>query len=209
MSRKRKSMYTARAMPAKDLCQTPGYALIPLLEVATIKPEHTVWEIASGLGYLSRALFKQTGCEVISTDIGDEYMNEYTQYHSFLNDDDPRNVEIGNFDFIITNPPFSLKYDFFDKCFEYGKPFALLVPSETEHTKTFIELVKRYNVEKELVSVVFAPRVNFYMPNKKWAGTAHFASYWIGHGEGLFGDNVGRFYYSYDWSKEFRKGFEV
>ena len=33
-----------------------------------------------------------------------------------------------HFDMIITNPPYSLKDKFIEKCYEYGKPFALLLP---------------------------------------------------------------------------------
>lgn len=33
-----------------------------------------------------------------------------------------------NFDMIITNPPYSLKDEFLKKCYEWNKPFALLLP---------------------------------------------------------------------------------
>ena len=35
------------------------------------------------------------------------------------------------FDCIITNPPFSLKQEFLQRCYELGKPFALLLPLTT------------------------------------------------------------------------------
>ena len=33
-----------------------------------------------------------------------------------------------DFDMIITNPPYTLKDNFIKKCYEYGKPFCLLLP---------------------------------------------------------------------------------
>lgn len=36
--------------------------------------------------------------------------------------------DIGDIDCIITNPPFSLKFEFITKCLELGVPFALLIP---------------------------------------------------------------------------------
>ena len=32
------------------------------------------------------------------------------------------------FDMIITNPPYSLKDEFIKKCYEWNKPFCLLLP---------------------------------------------------------------------------------
>lgn len=62
-----------------------------------------------------------------------------------------------DFDMIVTNPPYSLKNDFLKKCYEYNKPFALLLPI------TALEGVERGEMfrEKGISVVVLDRRINF------------------------------------------------
>lgn len=96
----------------RDLFYTPDYAtdlIIPFLR-------GRLWECAAGAGHMVRRL-QYHGFDVIGTELRDGF--------NFL-----ANKPVFDFDMIITNPPFSLKQDFYDQCMRYGKPFALLVPCD-------------------------------------------------------------------------------
>ena len=47
-----------------------------------------------------------------------------------------------DFDVIISNPPFSIKNQVISKCYEYGKPFCLLLPYTMFFAKSSIQIVK-------------------------------------------------------------------
>lgn len=150
-----------------DACQTPPYAVDPLLPYL---PEGwNVWEPAAGEGYLEGALY-DSGFSVTSSDIltGQNFF-EY---------------EPDNWDCIITNPPFSIKYKFMEHCYQLGKPFALLMPVEVLGTESAAILFEAYGVE-----VIFIrPRINFKMPHKGWdGGGAQFPVAWF-----TWGLNVGK-----------------
>jgi hypothetical protein len=144
-----------------DRCNTPAYALDPLLPF--IRPEWVLWEPAQGTGNIVRAL-EPHAAGVIGTDI-------ITQ--------SPRNFfdwQPAAFDVIITNPPYSIKFDWLARCYELGRPFALLVPVETIGTKSAQTLMERHGSELLLLN----RRVNFEMPNKGWVGSsAQFPVLWL------------------------------
>jgi hypothetical protein len=76
----------------------------------------------------------------------------------------------------MTNPPYSFKFDWLARCYELGKPFALLVPVETIGAKAAQRLMERYGAEQLLLD----KRINFEMPNKGWAGSsAQFPVLWL------------------------------
>ena len=85
----------------------------------------------------------------------------------FLNDD----VDF-DFDIIVTNPPYSLKDDFLKRCYEYGKPFCLLLPI------TSLEGIKRGKLFREngIELIVLDKRCNFINSNDKnnWFNTSWF-----------------------------------
>lgn len=72
---------------------------------------------------------------------------------------------------IITNPPYSLKNEFLERCYEYDKPFALLLPLTALEGKQRNELYKEYGIEL----IVLDKRINF-MKNKNnvWFNTSWF-----------------------------------
>lgn len=94
-----------------DDIYTPEYAITPLLEY--IPRNITVWECCDFGGSKITELLKKHGCKVISTDKEENFF-EYKPEEEF--------------DMIITNPPYSLKDEFLKKCYEWKKPFALLLP---------------------------------------------------------------------------------
>ena len=84
------------------------------------------------------------------------------------------------FDVIITNPPFSLKQQFLERCYNLGKPFALLLPLTTFETGKRQRLFKENGVE----IIFFDRRVNFEVPSGKGSGS-WFATAWFTNGLGL------------------------
>jgi hypothetical protein len=75
---------------------------------------------------------------------------------------------------LVTNPPYSIKYDWLARCYALGKPFALLMPVEMIAASTAQRLFKQYGIE------ILMPdkRINFKMPNAGWGGTAQFPTCW-------------------------------
>lgn len=139
-----------------DDIYTPAYAIRPLLKY--IPKGITVWECCDfGKSEITR-LLKEHGCNVISTDKEENFFEYVPKEH---------------FDMIITNPPYSLKDEFLKKCYEYKKPFALLLPL------TSLEGIKRGKMYREngIELLVFDRRCNFIYDNAKksnWFNTSWF-----------------------------------
>jgi hypothetical protein len=136
--------------PAKyDACQTPRYALDPLMPY--IEKQWVVWECASGEGLISDE-FLRLGFNVIATDIlcGRNFF-EYEPEYWYC---------------IITNPPYSIKYKWLERCYQLDRPFALLMPIETLGAAKAQKLFKLHGMEL----IVLNKRVNFKMPSKGWTG---------------------------------------
>jgi hypothetical protein len=142
-----------------DLCQTPPYALAPLLPY--LKTNTVIWEPAVGEGNIAMEL-SDKGFDV---EIGDILRGQnFFEY------------EPDKWDVLVTNPPYSLKYRWLKRCYELGKPFALLLPVETLGAKTAQELMQEYGFEVMLLN----RRINFKMPNAGWSGGgSQFATMWF------------------------------
>ncbi len=143
----------------RDQCQTPPYALGPLLPY--LNPDWLIWEPACGEGNIVNTL-QSHGFSVIGSDILDGT--------NFL-------TRTETCDAIITNPPYSnpTKFQFIARCYELGNPFALLLPVEVLGAKTAQRLFERYGVEL----LLFDKRINFYMPNTGYDnGGAQFPTFW-------------------------------
>lgn len=153
---------------APDDFQTPPYALKPLLPY--IPKEWIVWEPACGHGYLVDAL-EGLGYRVLATELHAEPSVD------FLTD-----LAMG-WDVVITNPPYSIKQQFLERCYELGKPFALLLPLTTFETGKRQKLFRDNGLE-----VIFMDkRINFETPNKVKKSSAWFATAWF-----TWGLNIGQ-----------------
>lgn len=141
-----------------DDFQTPPEALSVLYPY--LKKEWIIWEPAAGKGNLVKEL-RDKGFQVLESDI--------------LTGSDFR-LENRECDCIITNPPYSLKQSFLERCYSLGKPFALLMPL------TALETAKRQTLyRKHGVEIVLMPkRINFDTPSGKgkssWFATAWFTN---------------------------------
>ncbi len=94
-----------------DEFYTPAYAIEPILKY--VKPNSTIWCPFDTENSWFIKIFSDCGHTVIATHLE-------TGYDFF-------NCEIPDCDYIISNPPYSIKTEVFKKLFEIGKPFAMLV----------------------------------------------------------------------------------
>jgi hypothetical protein len=151
-----------------DACQTPAHAIDPLLPY--LPRNWVVWEPAAGEGNLVEALFDSGFSQVVASDI-------LTGQNFF-------EFEPEEWDCLVTNPPYSIQFQWLERCYELGQPFALLLKVEILGTKAAQELFDKYGIE-----VIFVrPRINFKMPHKGWeGGGAQFPTAWF-----TYGLNIGR-----------------
>lgn len=163
-----------------DMCQTPPEAVRPLVfHLQRRTNVRRIWEPAEGEGLLSAEL-RRNGFFVWGTDL----LRGYNFFEGRI-DRDPEIVRTDDgtardgltqpFDAIVTNPPYSVKFHWLRRCYEIGKPFALLLPVETLGAKTAQKLFAMYGVSVLLLH----GRINFKMPDKGWDGQAHFPVAWF------------------------------
>jgi hypothetical protein len=110
-----------------------------------------VWEPACGSGKISRQL-RKAGYTVFETDL---FHSDPYKVMNFL-EDGLRDIP-GKFS-IITNPPFSIKERFVEKCFEYERPFALLI--NADYSQQQIGWIQR-GCEK----IIPTARISYITPN--------------------------------------------
>lgn len=98
--------------PARfDSCQTPFYALDPLIPY--LPKDWLIWESAAGDCHVVQKLTAE-GFAIFGSDI--------LSGHNFFTFSPER------WDCQVTNPPYSIKYDWLKRSYELGKPFALYCP---------------------------------------------------------------------------------
>lgn len=148
-----------------DRCQTPFYALDPLLP--HLRREWRIWEPAAGEGNIVTRL-SFAGYRVVAGDLlGGENFFQYSP---------------PGWDCQVTNPPYSVKYAWLSRSYQLGKPFALLLPLETLGAAKGQELFERHGVEIILLN----KRINFKMPGKGYGGGgAQFPTAWFTWGLGI------------------------
>lgn len=159
-----------KKIPAKDMCQTPPYALEPLYPYL---PKGTVvWESACGEGLLVQAMLDK-GYKVKWSDVERDPRENFFAWEP-----------LKGFDVQVTNPPFSLKYAWMERSYKLGKPFALLMPVDVIAAKSAHKLWEKFGIEILLLDA----RVDFKMPNKGWEGKgSDFSVEWF-----TWGLNIGR-----------------
>ena len=142
-----------------DELYTPDYAVIPILKYIP-KNVKVIWECTDyGKSNITKVL-KQYGYEVITSHKRDfDFINEIASFH---------------FDMIITNPPYTFKDDFITKCYEYGKPFALLLPLTALEGKYRNSLYRTHGMSL----IVLDKRINFI----GFGNTNYYNTSWYVHG---------------------------
>lgn len=126
-----------------DEFYTPNYAIIPLLKY--LKPNSTVWCPFDTMDSNFVKLLVTQGHKVLNTHIENGF--------------DFFEMEVPQCDYIISNPPYSLKFEVFKKLFEIGKPFAMLVG-----VVGLFESAKRFNLFKEnkFEIMYFDKRISYF-----------------------------------------------
>lgn len=101
------------ANSGNDEFYTPIYAVLPVLKY--IPKEATVWCPFDTEDSNFVKVLRERGNEVIAT-----HLSDGTDF--FVND-----IVVPKYDYIVSNPPYSLKGEVLDRLFKLGKPFAMLV----------------------------------------------------------------------------------
>jgi hypothetical protein len=134
-----------------DECYTPSYALEVLLPY--LDKNKTYYEATSNISSNIITCANINGFNFIESNGRD-----------FLKDDLPA------FDAIITNPPYSIKDKFIEKCYQLDKPFALLLPVTAIQGKFRGNLFSKYGIEL----LILNSRVDF-----TGKGAPHFGVAWF------------------------------
>lgn len=142
---------------------TPFYAVEPILEF--IPEDKVIWCPFDHEWSAFVQLLKARGNEVVFSHI--ENGKDFFSY------------EPPYWDMIISNPPFSKKDKILRRCFEFGKPFALLLPVKSIQGKARVAMFEKYGIEL----LVFGDRVNYHTRQDytNYREGNHFGSFYICH----------------------------
>ena len=129
-----------------DEYYTPAYAVVPIMN--KLARSSTVWCPFDTDESQYVKVLKENGFNVINTHI--------------LDGKDFFAIDVPECDYIISNPPYSLKGEVFKRLYEIGKPFAMLINFQGlfDHKERF-ELFKSHRIELMYLS----PRVNYIKPD--------------------------------------------
>ena len=117
---------------------------------------------------------KKVWCPFYYDGIAKKYLQELSV--ECIHNDNDFFEEEPEFDYIIDNPPYSIKQKIFERCIDLGKPFALLVPIDTLERKYMNKLFK----SKDLSLIIPKQRYDFTNGDKKF--TPPFKTIWICYG---------------------------
>lgn len=151
-----------RNFQKNDEWYTPIYAVTPILK--RLKPNSTVWcpfdtEKSNFVQYL-----KDNGFKVIHTHIDNG--------QDFFQQDPPE------CDYIISNPPYSLKTEVLKRVYSFDKPFALLINEQgIFDNKDRFDIFLKNGVEL----LVLHPRVDFITENGNVPNKTPFQSVYVCH----------------------------
>jgi hypothetical protein len=126
-----------------DEFYTPEYAIKPILKY--IRKGATVWCPFDTESSMFVKLLVEYGCLVIHSHIDDK--KDFFTY------------EPDSYDIIVSNPPYSLKAEVFDRLFKLNRPFAMLVG-----VVGLFESQKRFNIfsEHEFEIMYMDKRISYF-----------------------------------------------
>jgi hypothetical protein len=147
-----KGYLTAKTDKASDEVYTPAYAVEPLLKYLNNycnKSNYTIWCPFDTEDSEYVKVFREAGYNVIATHIDNGQNFFYYEPNE-------------HYDFIISNPPFSIKDDIIKRLYELNKPYAILLPIPS------LQGQKRFPYMKDCQALIFNKRINYYTtPEKK------------------------------------------
>lgn len=123
-----------------DEYRTPKYIIRPLIKY--LKPNSTIWCPFDKEDSNYVKVFKENGFNVVfgHKDTGEDFFT-YTP----------------DCDYIISNPPFSLKMKILERLYSIGKPFAMLLPL----TMLNYQVVGNFFLDKKIQLLIFDKKVSF------------------------------------------------
>lgn len=135
---------------------TPTYAITPMVKYIPWDV-HSIWCPCDTEDSKIAQVLSACGFEVHTSHIDDgcDFLNFELPYH---------------YDMIITNPPFSIKDKIIKRCYDSGKPFALLLPL------TALEGDRRGKMfrDKGIGAVILDKRVDYNGKGSCWYNTSWF-----------------------------------
>ena len=159
-----KGYLTAKTDKQSDEYYTPKEAVLPIIKYIDKgnKPSYTIWCPFDSEESEYVKCIRAAGHKVIASHIDDHKNFFYYEPDEW-------------YDYIISNPPFSLKDDVLKRLYELNKPFAVLLPLPT------LQGQKRFEYLKDCQALIFDKRVNFWQDKEhtKMAKGVAFASIYI------------------------------
>ena len=151
-----KGYLTAKTNKASDEVYTPAYAVKPILKYLdnyySSMQQIRIWCPFDKEDSEYVKIFRAEGYYVIHSHIDDKNTN-----HNFF-EYEPS----APYDFIISNPPFSIKDDIIKRLYELNKPYAILLPIPS------LQGQKRFPYIRDCQALIFDKRINYYTnPSKK------------------------------------------
>lgn len=132
----------------------------PLAALMPHVPKHwKIWEPACGDDD------KQPMLDMIGYDFGRTVVG--TDIRGYGGQDFLTSEPQGSWDCIITNPPYSIKDDWIARCYQLGKPWALLLPYTTFEGRKRQAMFKEHGVDV----LYLARRPQFTTPNGNKGGS--------------------------------------
>ena len=139
-----KGYLTAKTDKASDEVYTPAYAVKPILKYIRMKDYPvTVWCPFDTEESEFVKLIRAEGHKVVNSHI-DEGKNFFYW--------EPEE----KYDYIISNPPFSIKDDVLKRLYELNKPYAMLLPIPS------LQGQKRFPYIKDCQALIFDKRINYF-----------------------------------------------
>jgi len=161
---------TPNSIQGRDLFQTPNYATELLIPFIPKRITH-IWECACGEKKISKVLYSHKySCFNADLHSGINFLTSAFPWPSGKD----RTA-------IVTNPPYSLKKKFYERCRYHEVPFALLIPAD--YCGWIIDAIRLDEVEK----IIPTRRIDFITPTGKSGKTSgsQFHSMWLTWGFGL------------------------
>lgn len=152
-----KKYLTAERTVTGDEVYTPFYAVEPLLEF--LPKNKVIWCPFDEDWSAFYQLLSENGYQVVRSNL--------------KNNQDFFEYEPKHWDLLVSNPPFSKKDAVLQRAFEFSKPFALLLPTNSIQGKKRFELFRN-----GIQLLVFDARVDYHTRNNFLATTKgnHFSS---------------------------------
>lgn len=142
MSKSNSSWLNVNSFQEKDEYYTPAILVKPILQF--VKKGSTVWCPFDTEHSEFVIALKEHGCKVIYSHL------LYNQDFFFYEPDE-------EYDYIISNPPFSTKLLIFERLYLLGKPFAMICPL----TMLNYQEVGNFFLDKELQLLIVDKKVSF------------------------------------------------